>query len=65
MSECHSSGQANRRNGKLSKTVQSESGSFSLETPRDRNGSFEPEIVKKRQTVLNESLDNKVLALMP
>jgi transposase-like protein len=63
MSECHSSGQANRRNGKLSKTVQSESGSFSLETPRDRNGSFEPEIVKKRQTVLNESLDNKVLAL--
>ena len=38
-------------------------GSFELETPRDRNSSFEPELVKKRQTVLNESLDNKVLSL--
>ena len=38
-------------------------GSFDLCTPRDREGSFEPEIVKKRQTVLNESLDNKVLSL--
>ena len=36
---------------------------FELDTPRDREGLFEPEIVKKRQTVLNESLDNKVLAL--
>jgi transposase-like protein len=39
------------------------SGIFDLETPRDRDGSFEPEIVKKRQTVLNESLDNKVLVV--
>ena len=38
-------------------------GSFELETPRDREGSFEPELVKKRQTILNESLDNKVLSL--
>ncbi len=43
--------------------MQSESGVFELNTPRDREGSFEPEIVKKRQTVLNESLDNKVLSL--
>ena len=40
-----------------------QSGVFELDTPRDREGSFEPEIVKKRQTVLNESLDNKVLGL--
>ncbi|KTD54320.1 transposase [Legionella sainthelensi] len=36
---------------------------FDLETLRDRDGSFEPEIIKKRQMLLNESLDNKVLAL--
>jgi transposase-like protein len=53
----------NRRNGKSSKRVKSLDGSFELETPRDRESSFEPQIVKKRQTVLNASLDNKILAL--
>lgn len=53
----------NRRNGKGSKMVQSPMGSFELETPRDREGSFDPQIVKKRQTVLNASLDNKILGL--
>ena len=61
--DCKDQDQANRRNGKLRKTVKTGTGSFELETPRDREGSFEPEIVKKRQTVLNESLDNKVLSL--
>ena len=55
--------QTNRRNGKTSKIVKSDSGPFELETPRDRNGTFEPEIVKKRQTVLNATLDNKILSL--
>jgi transposase-like protein len=53
----------NRRNGKTSKMVQSPMGAFELETPRDREGDFEPQIVKKRQTVLNASLDNKILGL--
>ena len=53
----------NRRNGKSTKTVTHSAGSFELETPRDRDGSFEPEIVKKRQTVLNDALDEKVLDL--
>jgi putative transposase len=44
-------------------TLKTGPGSFELETPCDREGSFEPEIVKKRQTILNESLDNKVLSL--
>ena len=60
---CKAQGQANRRNGNLKKTMKTGTGPFELETPRDREGSFEPEIVKKRQTVLNESLDNKVLSL--
>ena len=53
----------NRLNGKSRKTVQSPMGAFELETPRDREGSFDPQIVKKRQTVLNESLDSKILGL--
>lgn len=61
--ENREAGISNRRNGKSSKQVQTSSDSFELLTPRDREGSFEPEIVKKRQTILNESLDNKVLAL--
>lgn len=61
--ENREAGIINRRNGKSSKQIQTSSDSFELLTPRDREGSFEPEIVKKRQTVLNESLDNKVLAL--
>lgn len=53
----------NRRNGITTKTMKSGTGSFELEVPRDRNASFEPQIIKKRQTVLNEELDNKILAL--
>lgn len=53
----------NRRNGKMKKMVNGESGAFELETPRDRNGSFEPQIVKKRQTVITDELDNKILNL--
>lgn len=53
----------NRRNGVTSKTMKAASGSFELDVPRDRNGSFEPQLVKKRQTILNEELDQKILAL--
>jgi transposase-like protein len=53
----------NRRNGFSTKTVKTASGSFEIETPRDRNGTFDPKLIKKRQTVLTEELDNKVLAL--
>ena len=36
----------NRKNGKSKKTVKSTSGEFELETPRDRAGTFEPQLVK-------------------
>jgi putative transposase len=55
--------EANRRNGMSTKQVKSGVGSFELTTPRDRLGTFTPEIVQKRQTVLNESLDQKILSL--
>lgn len=53
----------NRRNGRLKKKMKSGHGPFELETPRDRNSSFEPEIVKKRQTILGTSLENKIISL--
>lgn len=52
----------NRRNGKARKTVQSEVGDLQIETPRDRSGSFEPQLVKKRQVRLT-GMEEKILAL--
>jgi putative transposase len=52
-----------RRNGKTAKQVRSSLGSFELSTPRDRAGEFEPELVKKRQTILTDELDGKILGL--
>lgn len=53
----------NRRNGYNSKTVKTKESAFVLNTPRDRNSSFEPQIVKKGQTVLTDELDHKIIAL--
>jgi transposase-like protein len=55
--------QPNRQNGYTSKTVKSASGSFELDTPRDRSGSFEPQFVKKNQTHLTDDLERKIIAL--
>jgi transposase-like protein len=53
----------NRRNGKSTKTVKSTSGEFELDTPRDRSGSFEPQLVGKRQIIISEEIEDKVLRL--
>jgi len=53
----------NRKNGSTRKTMKSAVGSFDLNTPRDRAGSFEPQVVKKHQTQLTDELERKVLAL--
>jgi len=53
----------NRKNGTSSKTIKSPLGEFELNTPRDRAGTFEPQIVKKHQTHLTEELERKVVAL--
>ena len=63
ISDSKAAGSQNRRNGVTRKLVQSSTGTFELATPRDRAGSFEPEIVKKRQTVLTEEVDSKILSL--
>ncbi|MDP8040441.1 transposase [Pasteurella atlantica] len=53
---------SNARNGVTTKTVYSEEGKFSIGTPRDREGTFEPEIIKKRQTRV-PTLDSKIIHL--
>ena len=54
---------ANRRNGKSRKTIKSLNGNFELQTPRDRNGSFTPHLVKKHQTSLNDEIEQKIIAM--
>lgn len=53
----------NKRNGKGKKTIKSGLGTFEIQTPTDRNSSFEPEIIKKRQTILAENLSEKIIGL--
>ena len=53
----------NRKNGKTSKTIQTSGGPIELETSRDRNATFEPELVKKRETVLADTLEKKILGM--
>lgn len=55
--------QKNRKNGYTSKTMKTEHGAFELETPRDRNGSFEPQVVKKSQTHMSDEIEKKMLSL--
>jgi len=53
----------NRRNGKMGKEVKTSFGKVVIETPRDRNSTFEPQVLPKRKTVLGEALDHKVISL--
>jgi len=57
------SGNKNRKNGKSSKTIKTSDGGFILNTPRDRAGSFEPQLVKKNQTHLTDDIEQKVLSM--
>lgn len=53
----------NRKNGYSRKTMKSPSGSFELETPRDRAGTFEPQLIKKHQTYLTDAIERKIISL--
>src|SRR6476646_7236164 len=52
----------NSRNGASAKTVQGEFGEITIETPRDRNASFEPQILKKHQKRF-DGFDDKILSM--
>ena len=53
----------NKRNGRGTKTIKTGSGSIEINTPQDRNSTFEPTIVSKRQTILADSLESKIIGL--
>lgn len=53
----------NRKNGRVSKTVKAADGQIELLTSRDRNGTFEPSIIKKRETILADSLQDRIIGM--
>jgi len=53
----------NRKNGKVRKTIKTSDGPVELVTSRDRNGNFEPEIVRKRETILADSLQDRIIGM--
>ena len=53
----------NRRNGKMQKQVQTSMGEVTVSTPRDRNSTFEPQFIKKRETILAEGVAGRIIGL--
>lgn len=53
----------NRKNGKSRKTLKTSVGRIELETPRDRAGTFEPQVVRKHQTSVSDEIEAKILAM--
>ena len=53
----------NRRNGKSSKQIRTSDGTIEIDTRRDRRSNFEPQLIKKRETILADSLEKKILGM--
>lgn len=53
----------NRKNGRTPKRLKTADGTINIETPRDRSSTFDPQIVKKRETILAESLEHKIIGM--
>ena len=53
----------NRRNGHMSKQVQTSVGEITINTPRDRDGTFDPQVVRKRERILVDSLADRIIGL--
>ncbi len=60
--EQNQNGKENYRNGRGKKTVHSHAGEIELEPPRDRLGTFDPQIVKKRQKDIT-GIETKVISM--
>ena len=56
------SGELNYRNGTKSKTVRSKYGEFEVDVPQDRQSSFEPQVLPKRQKDIS-AIDDKIIAM--
>lgn len=55
--------QNNRKNGYNTKLLKTGAGTIELDTPRDRNSDFSPDIVKKRETILANTLESKIIGM--
>ena len=55
--------QGNKRNGRKNKTIKSTAGDFSIATPQDRQSTFEPSIIRKREIILADSLQHRIIGL--
>ncbi len=53
----------NSRNGHSSKKMKTSYGEIEIETPRDRKGEFEPQLIKKNQTSVSQDVENKILSM--
>ena len=53
----------NSRNGHSQKTIKTSFGNIEIETPRDRNGEFEPQLLKKNQTSITQEVEEKILSM--
>lgn len=63
LTESRASGERNRRNGRMGKTVKTRFGQIDIETPRDRSGTFEPLLLPKRERSLGNGVEQKIIAL--
>lgn len=53
----------NKRNGRGTKTVKTAAGEVTINPPLDRHASYDPQLVRKRETILADSLTSKIIAL--
>jgi len=53
----------NSRNGHSKKTLKTSAGDIELNIPRDRNGEFEPQLLKKNQTSISTDMENKIISM--
>jgi len=53
----------NSRNGYSSKTLRTSFGEVDVSVPRDRNGEFEPQLLKKNQTSISQDVEEKILSM--
>src|SRR5690606_39691081 len=51
------------RNGKSSKQIRTSDGTIEIDTPRDRRSNFDPQLIKKREKILADSLEKKILGM--
>ena len=53
----------NSRNGHSKKTLKTSFGNIEIETPRDRNGEFEPQLIRKNEISMSRDIEEKIISM--